>query len=109
MSYPLQFRWHVLKVLSEENLSDRETARRFCLALSSIKRWKINIESPGKGRRHRKSRIDMEALAKDVELHPDDYQYERAQRFDISTRGMCAALKRLNMSRKKNSGAPKSR
>ena len=109
MAYTVEFRRHVLKVRAEEKLSDRETARRFCLALSSIKRWKTSIESPGKNRRNRKTRIDMEALARDVELHPDDYQYERAQRFAISTRGICAALKRLNISRKKNSGAPEGR
>ena len=43
----------------------------------------------------------MQALAEDVKNHPDAYQYERAQRFGMSTRGMCDAHKRLGISRKK--------
>ena len=44
----------------------------------------------------------MEALKKDVDENPDSYIYERAERFSISASGMRYALKRLGMSRKKN-------
>jgi len=44
----------------------------------------------------------MAVLKKDVESSPDDYQWERAKRFNVSQRGMCSALKRLGMSYKKN-------
>lgn len=46
--------------------------------------------------------IDGEALKKDVAMYPDAYQYERAARFGVSQRGICWALKRLGISRKKN-------
>ena len=40
--------------------------------------------------------------------HPDDYLYERAQRFGCSKSGIEAALKRLGISQKKDLGASKS-
>jgi hypothetical protein len=43
----------------------------------------------------------MEALARDVEEKPDDFQYERAIRLGVSESCVGRALKRLKMSRKK--------
>ena len=54
------------------------------------------------------SKIPNEALLKDVEQHPDDYLYERAQRFGCSKSGIEAALKRLGVSQKKDLRASKS-
>jgi len=47
------------------------------------------------------SKILNEALLKDIEQHPDDYMYERAQCFGCSKSGIEAALKRLGISQKK--------
>ena len=44
----------------------------------------------------------MKHILKDVERHPDDYMYERAQRFGCSKSGIEAALKRLGISQKKD-------
>ena len=44
---------------------------------------------------------------KEVELYPDAYQYESAERLGISRRGIGYALKRLGMSRKKTFSHPK--
>ena len=43
----------------------------------------------------------MEALKEDIRLHPDAYQYERAERFGVSQMGICSALKRLKVRYKK--------
>jgi len=51
----------------------------------------------------------MAELALDVEQEPDAFQHERAERFGCSQRGICAALKRLKISRKKNFSASESR
>jgi len=51
--------------------------------------------------------IDMEALAQDLKEHLMLYTYERAQQFGMSTRGMCSALKRLGLTRKRSLGASK--
>ena len=44
----------------------------------------------------------MEALSKDVKDNPDHYQYERAKTFGVSQSAIFYALKRLNISNKKN-------
>ncbi|MES2354213.1 MAG: IS630 transposase-related protein [Pseudomonadota bacterium] len=86
-------------------LHDSETARRFCISLSSLRYWHIKAEPIR--RRTRPSRIDMEALARDVDAYPDDYQYERAQRFGMSQRGIYGALRRLGATVKKSLVHPK--
>jgi transposase len=106
MTYPLKFRLHILQVQEAEGLNDSETARQFRISLSSLRRWHVKPEPVEK--RHRQSRIDMAALAREVAAYPDDYQYERAQRFGLSQRGMCSALKRLDVTIKKKSGASES-
>ena len=45
----------------------------------------------------------MERLKEDVALHPDAYQWERAQRLNVGQPAIHYALKRLNISFKKNS------
>ncbi len=45
----------------------------------------------------------MKALEKDVKDNPDHYQYERAKKFGVSQSAIFYALKRLNISNKKNS------
>ena len=43
----------------------------------------------------------MEALKKDIDNRPDDYNYERAARFEVSTHVIWAAMRRLKISHKK--------
>jgi len=62
--------------------------------------WKIWVE-PKTARHRRATKIDAQALRRDVAQYPDAYQYERAQRFGVSARGMGNALQRLKISRKK--------
>ncbi len=49
----------------------------------------------------------MEALKRDVELHPDAYHYERAMRCGVTEGGIRKALKRLGISYKKTLKHPK--
>ena len=46
--------------------------------------------------------MNMEALRKDVIERPEDYQWERAQRFNVSVSCVQYALRRLGVSYKKN-------
>ena len=48
------------------------------------------------------TKIDMEVLAQEVEDSPDDYQWERAARFNVTQPAITKALKRLDISYKKN-------
>lgn len=100
MTYPVKFREKVLEVKKQEQLTHKETAVRFGISISNLSRWQKCLE-PKKTRNKPASKIDMEALRQDVENAPDDYQYERAERFGVSESGIAKALKRLNISHKK--------
>lgn len=108
MTYSLDFRMKVLSVKEKENLSFRKTAKRFHIGVASVMRWSKNPK-PLETRNKPATKIDMEALEKDVQDNPDSYQYERAERFGVSQNGIWNALQRLNMSYKKNSKTSKSR
>ena len=47
-------------------------------------------------------KIDREALAKDVQAHPDAFLKERAARFGVHVSSMGYALAQLKLARKKN-------
>ena len=108
MTYPVEFRRKVLSIKERDQLSDRETAERFGIGLASLTRWKKRLE-PHRTRNKPATKINMAALAKDVELYPDGYQYERAARLGVSQRGIGYALQRLKLSYKKNTIASSSR
>ncbi|HGC5753447.1 TPA: IS630 transposase-related protein [Legionella pneumophila] len=101
MTYSLDFRKKVLKMRAEKGLSIEEVAIRFGVGKASVMRWLIDIE-PKKKRNKPATKIDMEALKKDVEANPDSYQYERASRFNVSKTGIRSALIRLKLTYKKN-------
>ena len=101
MTYSLDFRKKVLKIRAEEGLSIEEVAIRFGVGKASVMRWLIDIE-PKRKRNKPATKIDMEALKKDVEANPDSYQYERASRFNVSKTGIRSALIRLKLTYKKN-------
>ena len=105
MTYSRDFRSKVLAVREQENLSMAKIAKRFGIALTSVMRWSNNIESIKK-RNKPATKIDIEALKRDVEQHPDAYQYERAERLRVSVGCVFHALKRLGVTYKKNTSAP---
>jgi transposase len=107
MGYSIDFRRKVLEIKDRDRLSFEETASRFGISKSSVSRWAKRLE-PCRTRNKPATKIDMERLVRDVESHPDAYQHERAERFGCSQRGICEALKRLKISRKKNFFPPES-
>ena len=107
MTYSTDFRKKVLLIKKQEQLTYSETANRFGIGQASIVRWSRHIE-PKRTRNKPTLKLDWEALSKDVEEHPDSYQYERATRFGVSRQGIAYALKKLKISRKnKPSNLPK--
>jgi transposase len=102
MTYSLDFRKKVLAVKERENLSFEDVALRFDIgSKNTVFRWTKQLE-PCEKRNKPATKIDMDALVRDVELYPDAYQYERAERLDVSESCVQAALKRVNISHKKN-------
>ena len=102
MTYSLDFRFKVLNVKAKEKLTFAEVARRFDVGLASVVRWSVN-PAPRKTRNKPPTKLDMEALQKDILLYPDAYQYERATRLKVSKSGIWHALRRLKITYKKNS------
>lgn len=101
MTYSLDFRKKVLAVKEQENLSFENVALHFGIGKNTVFRWITQLE-PCKNRNKPATKINMDTLTRDVELYPDAYQYERAQRLGVSESGIQAALKRLNIRHKKN-------
>ena len=104
MTYSIDFRKKVLGVKAEEEISIAETAKRFAVGKATIVRWMHRVDA--KVRRQKStSTVNMDALKKDIELYPDAYQYERAERLGCTRGGIYHALKRLGVSYKKNTEA----
>lgn len=101
MGYSLDFRRHVFKIKQKEGLTFQQASDRFGIPIRTLFRWKNRMEPKNK-RNKPSTKIDMEALCKDVKDNPDDFQYERAKRFGVSQSAIYYALKRLNISYKKN-------
>lgn len=102
MTYSVHFRRKVLKIKERENLSFDAIAKKFNISRAAIFRWSKNIE-PQKTRYRKPTKIDMEVLRKDIELYPDSFCYERAQRLGVSSTGIRDAQYRLGVTYKKNS------
>lgn len=108
MTYSKDFRQKVLAYKEKKGLSFDQTSEHFDIGVRSLYRWSNKLE-PCETRQKPSTKIDMEELQKDVEKHPDDYQWERAQRLSVGQPCIHYALKRLNITVKKNSSAPQSR
>lgn len=100
MTYSIDFRKKVLFIKTQENLSGLEVSTRFGINQASVARWSKHLE-PKRTRQKPTVKLNWEALAQDVQEHPESYQYERAARFGVSRQGMAYALKKLKISRKK--------
>lgn len=106
MTYSIDFRSKVLKVKQKEGLSFSEVADRFGISRAAVFRWSKNITGSNKRNRPWK-KLDREALKRDIEIYPDSYSYERAQRLGVSASGIKYAKRLLGISYKKNLNHPK--
>ncbi|TVZ25766.1 transposase [Gillisia sp. Hel_I_86] len=101
MGYSVDFRGQVFKIKQKEKLTFQEVSDRFGVPIRTLFRWQNRIEPKSK-RNKPSTKIDMEALRKDVEDNPDHFQYERAKKFGVSQSAIYYALRRLKISYKKN-------
>jgi transposase len=90
MTYSIDFRKKVIGIKAKEKLSIAKTAKRFGIGTSTIVNWIKNIVAKI-GRNKPASKIDMQALAKDIKEYPDAYAYERAARLGCSKRSLVCA------------------
>ena len=74
---------------------------------NTVFRWTKQL-GPCKTRNKPATKIDMnDALASDVKLYPDAYRHGRAGRLGVSEGCIQSALRRLKISREKNTRHPK--
>lgn len=107
MTYSLDFRRKVLNVKEEENITFEQASKRFKIGIRTLFRWNKRIK-PKANRNKPANKIDMDKLREDIKNRPDDFQYERAERFGVSQWGIGLAMRRLKISYKKNSESSKS-
>ncbi len=101
MAYSLDFRRHVFKIKEKETLTFQELSDKFEIPIRTLFRWQNRLE-PKTKRNKPSTKVNMEALRKDVEQYPDLFRYERAKKFGVSQSAIYYALKRLKISYKKN-------
>ncbi len=101
MTYSIDFRRHVLSVRKRDGLTLAQAASRFSVGIASLTRW-IKTPEPKATRDNRPRKIDLDALAKDVEDDPGAYQYERAARFSVTPKAIWQALRKLGVTYKKS-------
>jgi len=105
MSYSIDFRQKILAYKEKHSLTFQQTSKHFDVAIRTLFRWSENIQ-PRITRNKPSTKIDMDALIKDIEQRPDDYQWERAKRFGVTQPCIHYALKRAKISYKKNTSTP---
>ena len=106
MTYGIEFRKKVLEIKEKEGLTNLEVANRFGISERNISRWKKKLE-PSRGRKKGATKVDMEALERDVKEYPDSYQHERGLRLGLARTTIKDSLKRLGITYKKNPEASK--
>jgi len=105
MAYDIKFREQVLKYIDKGH-TIKEAHEMFDVGTATIKVWRRLKKETGKLEKRsapRKARkICPVQLAAYIAEHPDSYLIEIAEKFNCSCSGIHRALKRINITRKKN-------
>ena len=105
MSYPIKYRKRVIEYRQEGHTLE-ETSNIFAVAISTIRRWEQQLKEKGdletKALNRTFKKIAPEKLKEYIDEHPDAYLKEIAEVFGCSDTAIRKALKRLNITRKKN-------
>ncbi|MDC9615961.1 IS630 transposase-related protein [Xenorhabdus khoisanae] len=105
MGYSLDFRKRVLAYKDKHSLTFEQTSAHFEISMRTLFRWCHKIE-PCMTRDKPATKIPDPVLTADIQHFPDDYQWERAKRLGVSQSAIHYALKRLRISRQKNTKTP---
>ena len=105
MAYSLDFRRRVFAYKEKHHLTFEQTSEHFGVNIASLFRWQNKLE-PCQKRDKPATKVNMVLLKRDIEQFPDDYQWERAKRLKVTQPAIHYALKRLNISYKKNTKTP---
>ena len=96
----------MLAVRERDQLTIAQVAERFTVGKASVMRWIKRPERKRLGGCQRK--LDLAALAQDIQTYPDAYRYERAARLGVRQSTIWYALKHtLRVSCKKTFAHPR--
>lgn len=99
----------IKKVLfKRKHYSIRKLAEKYDISPTTIQKWEKGNLPLGK-RNKPNVKLDIELLLADVKDYPDSYQYERAERLEVSEACIWSNLKKLRITYKKNTKASQSR
>ncbi len=105
MSYPVKYRERTIEYRQEGHTLE-ETSKVFKVAVSTIREWAKRLKEKGNLAPDTPERcfkkIDPEKLKAYLAEHPDAYQWEIAKEFGCVQSAVGQALKRLNITRKKD-------
>ena len=100
MTYSLDFRTKVFRIKEKKGLTFEQVSDHFDISIRTLFRWQKKLEST-MSRNKPATKINMDRREKDIERHPDDYQWERGKRLGVTQSAIHYALQRLGVSYKK--------
>ena len=106
MTYSLDFRTKVFRIKEKKRLTFEQISDHFDISIRTLFRWQKKLE-PAMTRNKPATKINMDRLEKDIERHPDDYQWEPGKRLGVTQSAIHYALQRLGVSYKKTLQHPK--
>jgi len=106
MTYSLDFRTKVFRIKEKKGLTFEQVSDHFDISIRTLFRWQKKLE-PTMTRNKPATKINMDRLEKDIERHPDDYQWEPGKRLGVTQSAIHYALQRLGVSYKKTLQHPK--
>ena len=106
--YSKKFKKEAVRLHKEDGFQIQEVSKLLSVSTRSVSRW-VNHGIENKPRVFVAFKIPNDKLLEDVKLYPDSYLHERASRLNCSKSGVFDALKRLGITRKKNTNSSKKR
>ena len=98
-----------LAVKYRETHTEKETCEAFEISASALKSWRKRHKEGGslenKALNRKEKKINPEKLRQDVQEHPDNFNGERAQRFNCSAEAVRLALKKHGITKKRAQSA----
>lgn len=107
MSYSEDLRKCAIDFVIEEKNSMKKASKIFNVHYNTMKEWvkifkKTGNLSPKPIPGKQPTKIDLSCLEKQVSEHPDWFQHEHAQTFDVTQSAISKALAKLGITCKKN-------
>lgn len=107
MVYSKDLRQRVVEAVREKGLTKAEVARMFKVSRWCVVHWlRLKDLTPKKTGPQKATKLDSAELLQSVEASPDATLRERAKDRNVTPQAVFYALKRLNITRKKNDRLP---